>query len=146
MSPLWVVAVALLDPKGRVLMQQRLADAAHGGLWEFPGGKLEPCESPEQAAARELAEELGIAIDPADCEPVSFASGFTQAGTRPLVILLFACRIWTGTPIPQAAAQIAWCEPDRLAQLAMPPLDYPLSRALKRFVALHSEPQRLSSS
>jgi len=140
-SPLWVVAVALLDADGRVLMQQRLADAAHGGLWEFPGGKLEPGESPEHAAVRELEEELGVTLDPADCEPVSFAPGVTQAGMRPLVILLFACRRWAGTPIPQAAAQIAWCEPGRLAELAMPPLDYPLGRALERFLLRRPEPE-----
>ncbi len=141
--PIWVVAVAMLDAQGRVLMQQRLATDPHGGLWEFPGGKLESGESPEQAAVRELAEELDIVIDPADLIPVSFASGPTQGGAqpRPVVILLFACRRWSETPVPQVAEQLAWCEPGRLAELAMPPLDYPLGRALERFLARRPEPE-----
>jgi 8-oxo-dGTP diphosphatase len=133
-SPIWVAAVAMVDGEGRVLMQQRLPGGAHGGLWEFPGGKLEPGESPEQAAVRELAEELDVILDPADCRPVGFASDHT-GGERPLVILLFACARWSGTPTPRAAAQIAWCEIAGLAALAMPPLDYPLAAALQRMAA-----------
>lgn len=134
---LWVAAVALVDEVGRVLMQQRLPGGAHGGLWEFPGGKLEPGESPEQAAARELAEELGVAILPEDLVPVVFASGRTEGAgpSRPLVILLLMCRCWSGSPAPHAAAQIAWCDLDQLPSLAMPPLDYPLAKALHRVLA-----------
>jgi 8-oxo-dGTP diphosphatase len=135
--PLWVAAVAMVDEAGRVLMQQRLPGGAHGGLWEFPGGKLEPGESPEHAAARELAEELGVAIAPADLLPVGFASGSTEGSspTRPLVILLFACRRWARSPMPRAAAQLAWCDLGQLPDLAMPPLDYPLAEALRRMLA-----------
>lgn len=130
--PIWVAAVAMVDREGRVLMQQRLPGGSHGGLWEFPGGKLEAGESPEQAAVRELAEELDVILDPADCQPVGFASGHTDGGARPLVILLFACSRWSGAPKPRAAAAIAWCEIAELGSLAMPPLDYPLAAALQR--------------
>jgi 8-oxo-dGTP diphosphatase len=127
----------MVDEAGRVLMQQRSAGGVHGGLWEFPGGKLELGESPEQAAARELQEELGIVIDPADLMPIGFASGQTagSGATRPLVILLYACRRWSGSPAPNAAAQLAWCDLKDVPALAMPPLDYPLADALQRVLA-----------
>ncbi|WP_255406171.1 NUDIX domain-containing protein [Novosphingobium sp. CF614] len=128
-------------------MQQRDFSAVHGGLWEFPGGKLDPGEAPEFAAARELAEELGLHIDPRALDPVGFASGHTapasEGGTeprRPLVILLYACRAWQGTPHPHEAEAIAWCAPDTIGQLAMPPLDYPLAEALCRYLGEHSLP------
>jgi 8-oxo-dGTP diphosphatase len=132
LSPLWVAALAMVDQSGRVLMQQRLAGGAHGGLWEFPGGKLEEGEAPEQAAVRELAEELGVVIEAADLSPIGFASGRTGAGAdRSLVILLYACHRWTGAPSPHAAAQLAWYDLADLEGLAMPPLDYPLAAALR---------------
>lgn len=134
-----VVAVALIDKQGRVLMQQRDFAAAHGGLWEFPGGKVDPGESPEDAAVRELAEELGIVLTVDALEPVTFASGWTVAAeqggkgpVRPLVILLYACRSWNGTPQALEAADLAWTAPQKIADLSMPPLDYPLARALGR--------------
>jgi 8-oxo-dGTP diphosphatase len=121
-------------------MQQRLPGGAHGGLWEFPGGKREAGESPEQTAARELAEELGVAIEPLDLAPISFASGPTAGSDSPgtLVILLFACRRWTGCPRPRAAAQIAWHDLAAVPALAMPPLDYPLARALQTILGSNS--------
>jgi 8-oxo-dGTP diphosphatase len=122
-----------MDDRGRVLMQQRLPDGAHGGLWEFPGGKLESGEGPESAAARELSEELGLQVEPSDLTPVGFASG-TAGASRPLIILLFACSRWAGTPEPQAASGIGWYAPKELAGLAMPPLDYPLAEALCRLL------------
>lgn len=137
LSPLWVAAVAMVDEAGRVLMQQRLAGGAHGGLWEFPGGKLEDGEAPEQAAVRELHEELGVVIDPADLAPIGFASGRTAGGDalRPLLILLYASRRWSGSPSARAAAQLAWYRPADLHALAMPPLDYPLAHALRKMIA-----------
>lgn len=139
LPPMLVVAVALIDKQGRVLMQQRDFAAAHGGLWEFPGGKVDPGESPEDAAVRELAEELGIVLTVDALEPVTFASGLTVAAeqggkgpVRPLVILLYACRIWNGTPKALEAADLAWTAPQKIADLSMPPLDYPLARGLGR--------------
>jgi 8-oxo-dGTP diphosphatase len=134
-----VTAVALIGPDGAILMQRRHFSAVHGGLWEFPGGKVEPGETPEFAAVRELEEELGIAIDADGLEPVGFASGFTagadeggKGARRPLVILLYASRAWQGTPQVKEAEAIAWHAPGAIAQLAMPPLDYPLAEALCR--------------
>lgn len=134
-----VVAVALVDGSGTVLMQQRHFDAVHGGLWEFPGGKVEPGETPEDAVVRELAEELGIVIDAEALETVGFASGQTvprekggKGPSRPLVILLYACRAWQGTPAALEAADLAWLVPGAIGDLAMPPLDYPLAEALCR--------------
>lgn len=137
-----VVAVALIGRSGDVLMQQRRFSGVHGGLWEFPGGKVEPGEDPEDAVVRELREELGITLPRSELEAVSFASGSTappeQGGkgpARPLVILLYACRVWTGEPIALEAAQIAWMRPEAIGDLAMPPLDYPLARALSRHLS-----------
>jgi 8-oxo-dGTP diphosphatase len=131
-TPLLVVAVAILDRCGRVLMQRRRLGAVHGGLWEFPGGKLEAGESPESAALREIEEELGIVLDHAALEPLAFASGpATPPDLRPgLVILLYSCRTWRGVAQCRDAEEIRWFAPGGLATLDMPPLDYPLARAL----------------
>jgi 8-oxo-dGTP diphosphatase len=126
---LLVVAAALLDADGRVLVQQRPAGKQHAGLWEFPGGKVEPGESPEGALARELREELGIDAAPADMTPVAFAS---EAGEgRHLLLLLFATGRWTGSPAPLAAAALRWVTAAELALLPMPPADLPLVAALR---------------
>lgn len=131
-EPLWVAAVALISGGGRVLMQQRPAGAVHGTLWELPGGKLESGEAPEAAAVRELSEELRVRVEPSDLIPAGFASGATAGArpVRPLVILLFACRRWLGSPEARAAERLAWYLPDDLAGLSMPPLDYPLAKGL----------------
>jgi 8-oxo-dGTP diphosphatase len=124
-----VVAVALCRKQGdkaQVLMQQRLLSRQHGGLWEFPGGKIDPGESASAAALRELAEELGIALDPADLAPISFAQG-PQGG---VLILLYACWRWNGEPALLDAAAMQWVDLDAIPALAMPPLDYPLADAL----------------
>jgi len=131
-TPLLVVAAALIAGDGRVLMQRRRLDAAHGGLWEFPGGKVEAGESLESAAVRELEEELGIAVDRDALEPVGFAGGAAdppEAGTG-VVILLYSCRRWSGDAECREGEEIAWYPPGALCNLAMPPLDYPLARAL----------------
>jgi 8-oxo-dGTP diphosphatase len=135
-GPIWVAAVALIDGQGHVLVQQRPEASQHGTLWEFPGGKLEAGESPEMAAVRELSEELAITLAPGDLKPVGFASSDSQAvtGSRPLVILLFACRIWEGTPVANAATKLAWCDPKELGTWRMPPLDYPLAHALTKML------------
>ncbi len=132
-----VVAAALIDASGRVLMQRRRLGTAHGGLWEFPGGKIEPRESPESALLREIDEELGIALDPDSLEPLSFSSdpALPPARRAPHVILLYTCSAWQGAPQARAGEAIAWFEPAALPALDMPPLDYPLARALLRSFA-----------
>lgn len=92
--PMLVVAAALIAADGRILVQQRPLDKHHGGLWEFPGGKVEPGETPEAALARELAEELGIGVEAADLYPVAFSRG--SAGDRPMVLLLYRAERWEG--------------------------------------------------
>jgi 8-oxo-dGTP diphosphatase len=112
-------------------MQRRRERAVHGGLWEFPGGKVEAGESPESALLREIDEELELAIDAEALTPLAFASGETADG-RPLVILLYTCARWSGDPVPHDAEELGWFAPSALAALDMPPLDYPLAEALRR--------------
>lgn len=121
-----VVAAALVSPDGLVCMQQRPAGKAHGGLWEFPGGKVDPGETCEQAICREIEEELGIRIEPDGLEPCGFAAG------EGVVILLYACRRWKGEAAALEGGAIAWVEPARIDALPMPPLDYPLARQVVR--------------
>ncbi len=121
---LWVVAAALVDPQGRVLVQQRPAGKSLAGLWEFPGGKIEPGETPEEALVRELDEELGIMVDPVDLVPATFVS--EPLADRHLVMLLYTCRRWQGVPEAREAAAIAWQLPTALHRLPMPPADKPL--------------------
>lgn len=123
-NKLWVVAVALIDPQGRVLMQQRPPGKSLAGLWEFPGGKIEPGEVPEFALIREVREELGIGIDPRDLMPGPFASA--PLGDRHLVMLLYMCRRWQGTPHPHEATALDWCLPGDMSKRSMPPADIPL--------------------
>ena len=127
---LTVVALALIDPAGRVLMQQRPVHRAHGGLWEFPGGKVEAGEGPSAALVREIDEELGLIVAPEDLFPISFAAREDQTGERPLVLLLYGCRQWQGTPACEPGAALVWASPEDLAALPMPPLDVPLLAAL----------------
>lgn len=123
-----VVAVALMDAWGRVLMQRRRLGAAHGGLWEFPGGKIESGESPMDAAIRELAEELGIDLRADDLAPLTFAALPGEA----CVILFYMCRNWSGEPRCLVADELRWVAAAKLAELPMPPLDVPLAAALAR--------------
>lgn len=133
-TPLVVSAVALLDSARKIFMQQRNLASVHGGLWEFPGGKLEPGETPDVAGARELAEELGIALRAADLIPVGFAadSGKDSVNGRPVVILLYACLRWQGVPNGHEAEAFGWFESSAIPKLPMPPLDYPLAAQLHR--------------
>lgn len=125
-----VVAVALADDQGRFLMQQRPVGKAHAGLWEFPGGKVERGETPEQALCRELAEELGIAVMPDDLSPFAFASQ-PAGGGRHLILMLYLCHRWEGAPRAIEAAALCWDAPAALAALPMPPADVVLVEALK---------------
>lgn len=123
-----VVAAALIDGEGRVLLQQRPAGKQMAGLWEFPGGKVEPGEAPDEALVRELAEELGITVDPAALAPVTFASA--ASGDRHLLLLLYRAARWTGEPEALEASALAWVRPGEMAALPMPPADVPLVDAL----------------
>ncbi|WP_313931871.1 (deoxy)nucleoside triphosphate pyrophosphohydrolase [Sphingomonas sp. BAUL-RG-20F-R05-02] len=126
---LLVVAAALIEADGRVLMQRRPPGKAHAGLWEFPGGKVELGEAPEAALARELREELGITVAAADLAPLAFAS--VPAGARNLVLLLYGCKRWVGVPAALEADALVWRRPASLRDLPMPPADLPLVAALE---------------
>jgi len=122
--PLIVVAAALLDADDRVLLQQRPPGKPMAGLWEFPGGKLEPGETPEAALIRELDEELGVATHASCLAPATFASA--PLGERHLLLLLYVCRKWKGMPEARHATALRWCRPAQMYGLDMPPADLPL--------------------
>lgn len=128
-SPLVVVAAcALVDEEGRVLISKRPHGKPLAGLWEFPGGKLERFETPERALIRELAEELGIVLAPADLHPLTFAS-HAYADFH-LLMPVYGCRRWEGEVTPQEGQQIAWVAPSQLGAYRMPPADRPLQESL----------------
>ncbi|MES2833466.1 MAG: (deoxy)nucleoside triphosphate pyrophosphohydrolase [Pseudomonadota bacterium] len=119
-----VVAVALIDPDGRVLIAQRPEGKALAGLWEFPGGKVEAGERPEQALIRELKEELGIDVTEACLAPFVFASHAYDSFH--LLMPLYLCRRWSGVVVKHEHAALAWVKPNRLGDYPMPPADEPL--------------------
>jgi 8-oxo-dGTP diphosphatase len=124
-----VAACALIDPDGRVLIAQRPAGRPMAGLWEFPGGKVETGERPEETLIRELEEELGITVNEACLAPLTFASH-----TYPdfhLLMPLYVCRRWQGMVTPQEGQRVAWVRPTRLAEYPMPPADKPLVAMLR---------------
>ena len=123
-----VAAAAIVAADDRVLVAQRLPGGSLAGLWEFPGGKIEPGEIPEAALSRELAEELGIAVDPASLAPIGFASHAYP--DFHLVMLLFLCRDWTGEPEGLEGQPLRWVAADALPNLPMPPADVPLIEVL----------------
>jgi 8-oxo-dGTP diphosphatase len=129
---LTVVAAALVDGSGRVLLQKRAPGRAMAGLWEFPGGKVEEGERPEAALARELEEELGIGVEPKALAPVAFASA--DNGGRHMLLLLYLCREWSGEPEALAAAELQWVRPAEMAALPMPPADEPLIPLLEKLI------------
>ena len=124
-----VAAVALVDEEGRVLVQQRPPGKPMADLWEFPGGKVEAGETPESALIRELREELAIEVTGACLAPATFASH--TLGDKHLVLLLYVCRKWRGTPQPLAASALRWVRPVGLHALDMPPADRPLPALLE---------------
>ena len=119
-----VAACALVDTDARVLLAQRPADRPMAGLWEFPGGKLDAGERPEDTLIRELKEELGIAVEENCLAPLAFAS-HTYPDFR-LVMPLYVCRRWQGTVTPLEGQKLAWVRPNRLRDYPMPPADEPL--------------------
>ena len=124
-----VVAAALTNQDGDILLQKRPEGRSLAGLWEFPGGKVERGESPEMALVRELQEELGIQIMPEDLRPFAFAS--EVLGDRNLLLLLYICDRWQGEPQPLEAPEIRWVAPKAMHALPMPPADKPLVAALE---------------
>jgi len=127
---LLVVACALVDPDGRVLIAQRPEGKHHGGLWEFPGGKVEPGETPEQAIVRELREELGIEPCEQCLQPFAFASE-PREDSGHLLMPLYICRRWDGFVNPTEGQKIAWVRPDQFKLYAMPPADKPLAAEIR---------------
>jgi 8-oxo-dGTP diphosphatase len=121
---LLVVACALIDADNRVLVAQRPEGKAMAGLWEFPGGKLVPGESPEQCLIRELREELGVDTEAACLAPLTFASHAYERFH--LLMPLYVCRKWQGEPEPREGQAFRWVRPRALRELAMPPADLPL--------------------
>jgi 8-oxo-dGTP diphosphatase len=119
-----VAACALLDVDGRVLIAERPPGKAMAGLWEFPGGKLEPGERPEDTLIRELSEELGIAVKEACLAPLTFASHAYE--DFHLLMPLYVCRRWEGQVTAKHHARLAWVRPNKLRDYPMPPADEPL--------------------
>jgi 8-oxo-dGTP diphosphatase len=124
-----VVAVALIDADGRVLLTQRPPGKAMAGLWEFPGGKVHEGETPEAALVRELKEELGIDVAAACLAPLTFASHRYERFH--LLMPLYVCRRWDGTVTPRENQALTWVRPARLDDYAMPPADKPLVAVLR---------------
>lgn len=121
---LLVAACALVDADGRVLLAQRPAGKAMAGLWEFPGGKIEAGERPEETLIRELKEELDITVREACLAPLTFASH--SYPDFHLLMPLYVCRRWEGTVTATEGQQLAWVKPNRLRDYEMPPADVPL--------------------
>ena len=124
-----VSAAALVDTDGRVLLARRPEGKAMAGLWEFPGGKVEPGETPEAALVRELREELAIDTAESCLAPVAFTSW--EYADFHLVLLLYACRKWEGAPSPAEGNELAWVRPGKLRDHEMPPADGPLVAMLR---------------
>ena len=119
-----VAACALIDPDGRILLAQRPPGKAMAGLWEFPGGKVEPGERPETSLIRELQEELGIVVKEECLAPLTFASHLYP--DFHLLMPLYVCRRWEGTVTATEGQRLAWVQPNRLRDYEMPPADVPL--------------------
>jgi 8-oxo-dGTP diphosphatase len=124
LSIILVAACALIDIDGRVLISQRPEGKPMAGLWEFPGGKVEPDERPELALIRELKEELAIDVSEACLAPLTFASHSYEAFH--LLMPLYVCRRWQGTVTPLEGQELKWVRPNRLRDYPMPPADLPL--------------------
>jgi 8-oxo-dGTP diphosphatase len=124
-----VSAVALLDADNRVLLAQRPEGKSMAGLWEFPGGKVDAGETPEEALIRELDEELGIDTEESCLAPFTFASHRYE--TFHLLMPLYVCRVWKGEPEAREGQALKWVRPNRLRDYPMPPADVPLVAMLR---------------
>lgn len=127
-----VVAVALIDRDGRILIAQRPEGKSMAGLWEFPGGKVEPGESPDAALIRELQEELGVDTRQSCLAPLTFASHAYD--DFHLLMPLYVCRVWKGIPQAKEGQKLAWVRPMQLTDYPMPPADVPLVAMLRDFL------------
>jgi 8-oxo-dGTP diphosphatase len=125
MQPLVLVAAcALIDADNRVLIAKRPEGRPLAGLWEFPGGKVEPGETPEDAVIRELREELSVTVTKPCLAPLTFST--YDYPEFHILLALFVCRRWVGPPVPREAQEIKWARANRLREFAMPPADEPL--------------------
>ncbi len=138
MRLLLVAAAALVNRDGAVLLAQRPQGKSLAGLWEFPGGKIESGENPEFALCRELAEELGVEVDPKDLTPLTFASH--AYAEFHLLMPLWTARHWRGEPLGQEGQNLAWVKPEALNAYPMPEADIPLVPILRE----HLEQSRMS--
>ena len=129
MPMLLVAAAALVNIDGRVLVQQRPKGKTMAGLWEFPGGKVEPGERLEQSLVRELKEELDVDVTEACLAPFTFASHVYDDFC--LLMPLFVCRVWQGSPSSVEGQALKWIRPLRMGDLPMPPADRPLVAMLR---------------
>ena len=121
------MAAALRRSDGRWLLHRRPLHKHHGGLWEFPGGKVEEGESPVSALVREIGEELGVGLDADSLEPLAFAEECGAQGDRAVVILLYTVAAWEGEPRPlEEGSTLGWFTPEEIAELERPPLDVAL--------------------
>ena len=136
-TALLVVAAALARPDGRLLLQRRPPGKRHGGLWEFPGGKVEPGEIPARALVREIAEELAIELDPGSLAPLAFADSPPEGDFPPIVILLYTATRWRGEPQALEGGELAWFDAAEARQLPMPPLDVILLDSVARLSLQH---------
>jgi len=127
-----VVACALVDTDRRILMAQRPVGKSMAGLWEYPGGKVEHGETPEEALIRELKEELSINVSESCLAPLSFASHRYEAFH--LLMPLYVCRKWEGFVAPAEGQKIGWFSLNELAQLDMPPADAPLTAMIRDMI------------
>lgn len=127
-----VVAAVLIDPDERILVARRPSHKHMGGLWEYPGGKLDRGEIPEFALMRELREELGIETRPGCFFPITFASHLYQEFH--LLMPVFGCRAWRGVPRALEHDEVKWIRPKMLYDLEMPPADVPLNDAVLRYL------------
>ena len=131
-STITVVAAALVDEQHKILLSCRPEGKMMAGYWEFPGGKIEPYESPEQALSRELYEEIGIHVALEHMQPVHFASHAYE--TFHLLMPLYLIQHWTGDPIPKEGQRLEWLAIDDIDAQTMPPPDGPLIVRIKELL------------
>lgn len=128
-----VVAAAMVRPDGRFFLQKRPEGKALAGLWEFPGGKMEAHETPEEALTRELMEEIAVCAAPTDCTPITFAS--EPVAGKHMILLLYALTRWTGEPVGREGQETGWFTLAEMADLSMPPADLPFLKPLADYLA-----------
>ncbi len=133
MKTITVVAIAMVDTDGRVLLAQRPEGKSMAGMWEFPGGKLEQGETPEEAIRREIKEELNVELCAHCFAPLTFVS-HAYADFH-LIMLLYMARKWEGIPMPTEGQQLTWKRPREMRELPMPPADVPLVSVLEDHLA-----------